>query len=39
MIRLDIDREYLSTLCDITLWDMKMASEVRERGKLDQTEV
>jgi hypothetical protein len=34
--RLDIDREYLSTLHDITAGDMKMAGDVTEENRLGQ---
>ena len=36
LIRLDIDREYLSTLFDITLEDMKMSGDVTEENQMGQ---
>ena len=36
LIRLDIDRDYLSTLRDITPGDMKMAGDVTEENQIGQ---
>jgi len=36
LIRLDVDREYLSTLHDITPEDMKMAGDVTEENRIGQ---
>ena len=36
LIRLDIDREYLSTLFDITPEDMKMSGDVMEENQMGQ---
>ena len=36
MIRLDIDRAYISTLFDITLEDMKMLGDVTEKNWMGQ---
>jgi hypothetical protein len=36
LIRLDVDREYLSTLHDITPEDMKMSGDVTEENRIGQ---